>query len=117
MKIKESLFPPSLFAIYFGVLLLMAGIHAGLLVFMNAVGWGNLIQTIVPMVYWGMVAVGLTMFTRKKIRDTYEEPLHKMAEATKKVSEGDFSVYVPAIHTADKLDYLDVMIMDFNKMV
>lgn len=117
MKIKESLFPPSLFAIYFGVLLLMAGIHAGLLVFMNAVGWGNLIQTIVPMVYWGMVAVGLTMFTRKKIRDTYEEPLHKMAEATKKVSEGDFSVYVPTIHTADKLDYLDVMIMDFNKMV
>lgn len=117
MKIKESLFPPSLFAIYFGVLLLMAGIHTGLLVFMDVVGWGKVTQTILPMVYWGMVAVGLTLFTRKKIRDTYEEPLHKMAEATKKVSEGDFSVYVPAVHTADKLDYLDVMIMDFNKMV
>lgn len=117
MKIKESLFPPSLFAIYFGVLLLMAGIHSGLLVFMNKIGWGNLVQTIVPMVYWGMVAVGLTLFTRKKIKDTYEEPLHKMAEATRKVAEGDFSVYVPTIHAADKLDYLDVMIMDFNKMV
>lgn len=33
------------------------------------------------------------------------------------MSEGDFSVYVPTIHTADKLDYLDVMIMDFNEMV
>lgn len=117
MKIKESLFPPSLFAIYFGVLLLMAGIHTGLLVFMNAVGWGKLVQTVVPMVYWGMVAVGLTLFTRKKIKDTYEDPLHRMAEATKKVSEGDFSVYVPTVHAADKLDYLDVMIMDFNKMV
>lgn len=93
MKIKESLFPPSLFAIYFGVLLLMAGIHAGLLVFMNTAGWSNLVQTVIPMVYWGMVAAGLTLFTRKKIKNTYEEPLHKMAEATRKVSEEDFSVY------------------------
>lgn len=117
MKIKETLFPPSLFAGYLGVLFLMSGIHTGLLVFINRIHLNELIQTIVPMVYWGMVAVGLTLFTRKKMRSTYEEPLHKMAEATRKVSEGDFSVYVPTIHTADKLDYLDVMIMDFNKMV
>lgn len=117
MKIKETLFPLSLFIIYLGVLLLMSGIHTGLIVLMDTVQWSGLVQTIVPMVYWGMVAVGLTLFTRQKMRNTYEEPLHKMAEATRKVSEGDFSVYVPTIHTADKLDYLDVMIMDFNKMV
>lgn len=117
MKIRESIFPPSLFAAYLGVLLLMSGIHTGLIVFMNKVDWSELTQTIIPMVYWGMVAVGLTLFTRRKMKSTYEEPLHKMAEATKRVSEGDFSVYVPTIHTADKLDYLDVMIMDFNKMV
>lgn len=117
MKIKENLFPPSLFAIYLGTLFLMSGIHTGLLVLMGKVHLGQLVQTIVPMVYWGIVAVGLTLFTRRKIRNTYEAPLHKMAEATRKVSEGDFSVYVPTVHTADKLDYLDVMIMDFNKMV
>ena len=117
MKIKETLFPPFLFAIYLGVLFLMSGIHTSLLVFMGKYGWSELAQTIVPMVYWGIVAVGLTLFTRKKMRSTYEEPLHKMAEATRKVSEGDFSVYVPTVHTADKLDYVDVMIMDFNKMV
>ncbi|HBI62419.1 MAG TPA: sensor histidine kinase [Lachnospiraceae bacterium] len=117
MKIKNTLFPPSLFAIYLGVLLLMSGIHTGLLVFMDRVRWDGLVQTIVPMVYWGIVAVGLTLFTRRKMKNTYEEPLHKMAEATKKVSEGDFSVYVSTAHTADKLDYLDVMILDFNKMV
>ena len=33
MKIKENLFPPSLFAIYLGVLFLMSGIHMGLLIF------------------------------------------------------------------------------------
>lgn len=117
MKIKETLFPPSLFAIYLGVLFLMSGIHTGLLVFMGRIHLDGLVQTIVPMIYWGMVAVGLTLFTRHKMKNTYEEPLHKMAEATRKVSEGDFSVYVPAVHTADRLDYLDVMIMDFNKMV
>lgn len=117
MKIKENLFPPSLFAIYLGVLLLMSGIHTGLIVFMNSVHLSEVAQIIIPMVYWGIVAMGLTLFTRQKMRSTYEEPLHKMAEATKKVSEGDFSIYVPTIHTADKLDYLDVMIMDFNKMV
>ena len=95
----------------------MSGIHTGLLVFMGRFGLSLLVQTIVPMVYWGMVAVGLTLFTRKKMKSTYEEPLHKMAEATRKVSEGDFSVYVPTVHTADKLDYVDVMILDFNKMV
>lgn len=116
-QIKDSLFPPSLFAIFLGVLFLMSGIHTGLIVFMNKAGWSGGVQTAVPMLYWGMVAVGLTLFTRKKMKDTYEEPLHKLAEATKQVANGDFSVYVPAIHTRDKWDYLDAMIVDFNKMV
>ena len=115
--IKDSLFPLSLFAIYLGVLFLMSGLHVGLVVMMNKLGWNEVVQCAVPMIYWGIVAVGLTLFTRKKMRSTYEEPLHRLAEATEKVSNGDFSVYVPTPHTADRLDYLDVMIMDFNKMV
>ena len=43
--------------------------------------------------------------------------MHKLAEATKKVAEGDFSIYIAPLHTSDKLDYLDKMLMDFNKMV
>lgn len=115
--IKDSLFPVSLFAIYLGVLSLMSGIHQGLVVLINALDWNEAVQTAIPIVYWGCVAVGLTLFTRKKIKDTYEAPLHMLAEATEQVSNGDFSVYVPTIHTADRLDYLDVMILDFNRMV
>ena len=77
--IKNSLFPLSLFAIFLGVLFLMSGIHVGLVVLMNDLGWSEIIQTIVPMLYWGIVAVGLTLFTRKKIKSTYEEPLHRLA--------------------------------------
>ena len=115
--VNDNRFPPSLFAVYLGTLFLMSGIHTGLLVFMNRVGWGAVIQSIIPILYWGMIAVGLTLFTRKEIRRTYEEPMHMLAEAAERVADGDFSVYVPAIHTSDKLDYLDIMIMDFNMMV
>lgn len=115
--VQRSRFPASLFVIYLVVLLLMSGIHTGLIVLANKYHWNEVIQSIVPIVYWAMVSVGLTMFTRRKITVTYEEPMQNLADATKRVANGDFSVYVPTIHTSDKFDYLDVMILDFNKMV
>ena len=117
VRIKERRFALSIFAIYCVVLLLMSGFHSGLIVLMEELQWNVFIQSVVPILYWGMVAAAITVFTRKRVKDTYEIPLHSMAEATAKVAQGDFSVYVPTLHTADKLDYLDFMIMDFNKMV
>ena len=114
---QHSLFPPILFFLYLGVLLLMSGIHTGIIIVMNDAGWNDLTQTIIPILYWTAVAVGLTLFTRQQIRKTYEKPMLRLAEATRKVAEGDFSVYVPSVHTADKADYLDRMILDFDKMV
>ncbi len=116
-NVRESRFPSSLFFVYLIVLLLMSGIHTGLIVGMNALNWSNLVQTLIPILYWSAVAVGLTLFTRKQIKRVYEEPMHKLAEATKKVAEGDFSIYIPPLHTSDKLDYMDKMLIDFNKMV
>ena len=114
---KQSRFPPMLFVVYLGVLLLMSGIHTGIIVGMNQAGWSDLAKTVTPILYWGAVAVGLTLFTRKQVRKTYEEPMQQFAKATRQVAEGDFSVYVPPIHTPDKADYLDQMILDFDKMV
>lgn len=116
-QVRESRFPPSLFGIFVVTLFLMSGIHTGLIVLANKMEWNLYIQTLIPMAYWTMVAAMLTLFTRKKIRTVYEEPMHQLAEATNRVANGDFSVYVPAIHIMEKRDYLDVMIMDFNKMV
>ena len=116
-RVKRSRFPASLFVIYLFVLLLMSGIHTGLIILANREGWSVMTQTIVPIVYWGMVAVVVTLFTRGKVSSTYEKPMQQLAEATRKVANGDFSVYVPTLHTSDRLDYLDIMILDFNKMV
>ena len=114
---QHSLFPPSLFFVYLGVLFLMSGLHTGLLVGMDELGWPSWIQVYIPMLYWGAVAVGLTLFTRRQIQKSYEEPMLRLAKATRRVAEGDFSVYVAPTHTADKTDYLDQMILDFDKMV
>ena len=116
-SVREFRFILSLFMTYTGVLLLMSGIHTGLVVLMAELRCREFTQIIVAMAYWGIVALGITWFTVSRIKKTYEIPMHQLAEATSKVAAGDFSVYVPTLHTADKLDYLDVMIMDFNKMV
>ena len=114
---KESLFPTSLFLVYLLVVLLMSGVHTGILVGMDALGWNKIVQTVVPILYWSAVAVGLTLYTRYKVQQTYEVPMQRLAQATQKVAAGDFSVYVAPIHTADKADYIDRMIVDFNTMV
>lgn len=116
-KIRYSRFPMRVFGITFGALLLMSGIHVALILGLNIWNIHEGIQTAVILTYWVAVALGFTLWIRKKMEQTYEEPVRRMAEAMAQVAGGDFSVYVPPIHTADRLDYLDVMMMDFNRMV
>ena len=116
-KVRQFRFPVALFVVFWGTLLLMSGIHTGLIVLTNRLHWNELIQTVVPMIYWALVAAGMTLYTRFMVKRTYEEPMQEFAKATAKVAQGDFSVYVAPLHTMDKQDYLDVMITDFNKMV
>lgn len=116
-KVKQTRFPVSLFFILFGVLLLMSGVHSGFIMLANYLGLHPGVQTAVPVIYWAIVAYGLTAYTRYRMKKSYDEPMKILAAATSKVAKGDFSVYVPPYHTADKLDYLDVMMTDFNKMV
>jgi len=74
-------------------------------------------SAIIIVVYWLVASAGFTLFTRWQIKKNYDQPMRLLAKATKDVAGGDFSVYVRPTHTADKADYLDIMIGDFNKMV
>ena len=109
--------PSPSFFLFFGGGLLASGIHMGLLTLMDEVDAADLIQVTAPILYWAAVSLGLTLLTRRCMRETFEKPVQELAAATRKVAEGDFSIYVPPLHTADRYDYLDVMILDFNKMV
>ena len=114
----ESRFPPSLFALYLITLLFMSGIHIGLVTLINENShWNVAVQILIPTAYWIFVAVGLTLFTRHQITKTYDKPMKALARAADKVAHGDFSVYIPPLHTSNRHDYLDLMFLDFNKMV
>lgn len=113
----KSLFPPSIFFVYLIVLLAMAGVHTGLLVGMEELGWNRYVRIVVPIAYWSIIAAGLTIFTRWRIQKTYDVPVQRLARAAQQVAGGDFSIYVPTMHTAENKDYLDRLIDDFNKMV
>ena len=114
----ESRFPPSLFGLYLVTLLLMSGIHIGLVTLINEnQHWPTAVQILIPTAYWTLVAVGLTLFTRYQITKTYDKPMKELARAADKVAHGDFSVYIPPLHTSNRHDYLDLMFLDFNKMV
>lgn len=116
-KIRGTHLPVSMFFAILLVLLLMSGVHVGLIVGINTLEMGDFGQTLSIIVYWILIAVLVTMWLGREMRKVYEEPMKRMAEATGRVANGDFSVYIPPLHTPEKLDYLDVMIMDFNRMV
>lgn len=66
---------------------------------------------------WILCAAAFTYLTSMQIHRWYEKPIKDFAVATKKVANGDFSVYVEPLHNADNLDYVDYMFLNFNKMV
>ncbi len=116
-KVRQSHFPVSLYVTLFLIFLLVSGIHTGMLVLLESLHANDFMNINVPILYWAIVSAATTLYITRKIKRAYETPMKEMAEATARVSAGDFSVYIAPLHTVEKYDYLDVMIMDFNKMV
>jgi len=116
-RLRARYFPVSIFIITFIVMAVMTTIQNYIL--------GSHIdyltvspRSIVTMItFWVLISAGFTLFTRSQIKKNYDDPMQRLAKATEAVAGGDFSVYVRPTHTADKADYLDAMIEDFNKMV
>lgn len=115
--IRSSRFPAALFGIILVGLLLASGVHVGFIVLMTRLELSDFVKVNVPILYWGLIAAGVTALVVRLTQGTYERPLKQIAQAARQVAGGDFSVYVPPIHAADKQDYMDDLILDFNKMV
>ncbi len=67
--------------------------------------------------YWAIVTAVFSLVTHFQKIKAYDKPMRILSTAAKQVAGGDFSVYLPPAHTADKIDYVDVMFVDFNTMV
>ncbi len=116
-KVRNSHFPVGIFIMTFVAFLVTAALQYAIIVLIENMDWSWWLVVIFVLAYWLVISLGFTLFTRWQINRSYEEPLKEIAKATNEVANGDFSVYIPVIHTPEKLDYLDIMIEDFNKMV
>lgn len=108
------------FAIFLPTLITIVFISSlNINIFSNYIQFENfpLKQAIINALYWIIVAALITVLIRYNTIRLYEAPMKTIAEATNRVAHGDFTVYVKTIHTPEKYDYLDYMILDFNKMV
>jgi signal transduction histidine kinase len=110
-------FPIAIFIIAFLVMASMTTIQNYILGAHIDYATVSLPSIITILSFWVMISAGFTIFTRWQIKKNYDDPMQRLAKATEDVAGGDFSVYVRPTHTADKADYLDFMIEDFNKMV
>lgn len=115
--IRSSRFPLALFGIVLAGLLMASGVHMGFIVLLTRLELSDFIKVNVPILYWCLIAAWVTALISRLTKSTYEKPLKQIAQAARQVAGGDFSVYVPPIHSPDKQDYMDDMILDFNKMV
>nr|WP_314464287.1 HAMP domain-containing sensor histidine kinase [uncultured Clostridium sp.] len=85
----------------------------------NYLDYNNItrLHVILIILIWLLCSVAFTYVTSRQINYLYDKPMQVFAKATNQVANGDFSVYVEPLHSADKMDYLDYMFLDFNKMV
>ena len=116
-RVKTSLFPWQGFIYSFITLAVMT--TGQMLILRNNIDISSLpTSTVITVVaYWLLIAAAFITFTRRQFNRNFQKPMEEFAEATRKVAEGDFSVYVPPRHLPDKLDYIDVIFTDFNVMV
>ena len=76
------------------------------------------VEYIISMIgYWVLVSAAFTLLIQKQIHRNFETPMRKLAEASKKVANGDFSVYLKPLHLSGNYNFIDDMINDFNLMV
>lgn len=116
-RVKSDIFPLSAFLISLMVFGVLSTLQMQILG--SYIDYRNVSPraTALVILLWLLVAASFTIITSYQIRKRYQKPIEKIAEAAREVASGDFSVYLAPRHSADKLDHLDVLFLDFNKMV
>lgn len=117
LKLINIRFIYYIFLVSFMFLFLTSGIDYIFLKITQKYTLNNFTKVIMMIIHYALISLGFTLLIIKHIKKVYDTPIRQLADGVNKVSKGDFSVYIPPIHTNDKLDYLDFMIIKFNGLV
>lgn len=117
LRIKATMFPPSMVVITFLAFGLFTTVQMKIIGnYIDSSRIPNHTAAAIPGI-WMLAAIVFVLFTRYQVKKLYERPIKDFAQAAREVAGGDFSVYIPPRHAADRMDYMDVIFTDFNKMV
>ena len=116
-RVRRRLFSWKMFLL---ILLVLCVLSAANVLILEIVLKLEVISVLVSMgvgTYWVGMAVVAAIILHQVSCKKFDKPMRRLSQAMKAVAEGDFSVEVKPLHTGKKMDYMDVMYEDFNRMV
>ena len=66
--------------------------------------------------YWVLMALIAAVIIHQFSCAKIDRPMRILSRAMRAVAAGDYSVRVKPVHTRNKIDYMDIMFEDFNRM-
>ena len=114
---KKSRFPANLYWAVLAMLLVTAGVNVAIILVGLRNGWTPIFFVHLVLLYWFVITALIVLYIKHRIHRTYEIPLQKISMALEKVSHGDFSISIETVNPPEKYDYLDLMILDLNRMI
>lgn len=116
-RVRRKLFSWRMFVL---ILLVLLVLSAGNVLLLEILLKTKVFSVLVSMgvgTYWIAMAVFAAIILHQVSCTKFDRPMRRLSRAMKAVAEGDFSVSVSPIHNGSKMDYLDIMFEDFNRMV
>ena len=115
-RVRISYVSPAIWGSALCVILLIGGMHTGMIVLLRRLEVSNVLTIGIVLLYWLIIAMAFTVFTRWQMKKVYEDPVKQIAEFASQIAKGDFSLYLPPYHSSEKYDFLDMLILDLNKL-
>ena len=116
-RVRRRLFSWRMFVLILLVLLVLSAGNVLLLEVLLKMEVFSVLASMGVGTYWIAMAVIAAIILHQVSCTKFDRPMRRLSRAMKAVAEGDFSVCVRPIHTGSKMDYMDIMFEDFNRMV
>ena len=116
-RVRRKLFSWRMFVLILLVLLVLSAGNVLLLEILLKMEVFSVLASMGVGTYWIAMAVIAAIILHQVSCTKFDRPMRRLSRAMKAVAEGDFSVSVSPIHTGSKMDYMDIMFEDFNRMV
>ena len=116
-RVRRKLFSWRMFLVILLVLCVLSAANVLILEIFLKMDVINVLAGMGVGTYWMGMAVIAAIILHQVSCAKFDRPMRKLSQAMKQVAEGNFAVSITPLHTDSKMDYMDIMYEDFNRMV